>query len=64
MSLLDVAFLTLLMRRIGQQTTKLLIATVTPIFCLFKTLGLTAYLKIDQNRSAWLPISNTLHGLG
>jgi len=32
MSSLDVAFLTLLMQRLGQQTTKLFIATVSPLF--------------------------------
>jgi len=33
-------------------------------FILFLTLGLAVYRKIHQNRSGWLPTSNTLRGLG
>jgi len=38
--------------------------TCCNIFFLFWTLGLTIYLKIHQNSSAWLPTSNTVRGLG
>jgi len=60
MLLLDVPYLTLLMQRLGQQTTKLLIATVPPLFYL----TLKTYLQIRLSRSTWLPTNNTLYGLG
>jgi len=50
---------------LGQQITKIPIATVSPLFYLILIIRLlTVYLKIRQNRSAWLPTSNTLRGLG
>jgi len=50
---------------LGQQTTKILIATVSPLFYLILIIRLlTIYLKIRQNRSAWLPTNKTLRGLG
>jgi len=53
MLLLDVAFLTLPMQRLGQQITKLLIATVSPLFNLILNISFTniQYLQICQNRS-------------
>ena len=48
--LLNVSFLTLLRQRLlGQQTTKIRIATVSSLFYLST---LTIYVKIRQNRSA------------
>jgi len=60
MLLPDVPCLTLLVQRLGQQT-KLHVATVS---ILYHGLGLTVFLKIRQNRRAWLPTSSTLGGLG
>jgi len=64
--LLDVPYLTLLMQRLGQQNyqTALLIATVSPRFYLILNIRLNIYLDIRQNRSTWLPTSNTLRCLG
>jgi len=64
MLLLDTPYLTLLMQWLGQQTSKLLIATVSPLVCLVVNIRLTIYLKTGQKRSAWLPTSNTHRGLG
>jgi len=50
---------------LGQQTTKVHIATVSPSFYLILNIRLlTIYLKIHPNRPAWLPTNITLHGLG
>ena len=51
--LLDVPYLTLLMQWLGHQTTKLLLQQFPHDFILNWTLGLTIYLKIHQNSSAW-----------
>jgi len=53
------------MAGLDQQTTKVLIATFSPLFSLILNIRLlTKCLKIRQNRSAWLPTNNTLRGLG
>jgi len=50
---------------LGQQTTEVLIATVSALFYLILNIRfLTIYLKIRQNRRAWLATNITLHGLG
>jgi len=48
MLFLDVAFLTLPMQRLGQQTIKLLIATVSPLFYLILN---TRHYNIPENSS-------------
>jgi len=64
MLLYDVPYLTLLMERLGKQLPNYLLQQFLHYFILFKILALTIYLEIHQNRSAWLPNSITLRGLG
>ena len=57
---LHVPYLTLVMQRLDQQTTKLLIATVSPLFNLVLNIRLN---NIPENSSGLLT-SNTLRDLG
>jgi len=62
--LLVVAFLTLLMQRLGKQTTKLLITTVSLPFYLILNIRLNNIPENSSEHSFWLPTSNTLRNLG
>jgi len=63
MSLLDVPYLTLLVQRLGQQTTKLLIATVSPLKKERLRIALSLVLSGQDGRCIWSlsATSNTLN---
>jgi len=63
MLLLVVAFLTLLMQRLGKQTTKI-ITNVSPPFYLILNIRLYNIPENSSEHSFWLPSSNTLRNLG
>jgi len=58
-----VAFLTLLMQRLGKQTTKL-ITKVSPPFYLILNIMFNNIPENSSEHSFWLPSSNTLRNLG
>jgi len=63
MLLLVVASLTLLMQRLGKQTTKI-ITNVYPPFYLILNIRLNNIPENSSEHSFWLPSSNTLRNLG